>query len=132
MAIYNTDAVAVKMLLEAGANPHVNALGKSILFTAIRPVKQADVINHLLDYKVSPNTIGSLFTITYTPLGLAAGLGHHDIVKLLILRGANPKLELSILFGLVHITPKEIANVVGHDNIVLDRQLAEDRWSTPP
>jgi hypothetical protein len=132
MAICNTDAVAVKMLLEAGANPHVNAVGESILFTAIRNMQQVDVINHLLDYNVSSNTIGSLFTTTYTPLGVAAALGHHDIVKLLLLRGANPKLGLSILFGLVHITPKEIANVVGHDNIVLDLQLAEDRWSTTP
>jgi ankyrin repeat protein len=127
MAIYNTDAVAVKMLLEAGANPHVNAVGESILFAAIRNAQQIDAINHLLDYNVSPNTMGSLFGTIYTPLGVAAGLGYHDIVRLLLLRGANPKLGLSILFGLVHITPKQIARMVGYDNIVLELQLAEDR-----
>jgi hypothetical protein len=77
-------------LLEAGANPNKNIIPNQDLplFDAIRYGNIA-LIRLLLNYHADVNRHGEE---GHTPLSLALTMGHHDIVRLLLINKADPTL----------------------------------------
>lgn len=85
------DAEMLRFLVERGADPNLSdqaVSGWSPLLHAVH-VHQLGSVAALIDAGADPNRLSG---DGITPLMMAAGYGHTDMVQLLLRRGANPRI----------------------------------------
>lgn len=120
---FNSNMVAVKKFLEAGADP--NGISKSNeqwtrgspLMTALMVAIETgleDAVNVLLDYGADANARPRIRT-TRTALQFAAEIGNMDMVRLLLSRGADANSSASSRGG---ATVLQFAAMAGNCNMV--------------
>jgi ankyrin repeat protein len=89
LAARQGNSVAIRLLIDAGADIHVDAVNGPVLITAAFE-GQREIVEMLLDTGAEINATGSLWDDDETTaLMAAADRGHLDVVELLVERGAT-------------------------------------------
>lgn len=87
------NVATIRLLTSRGADPNLRDAAVNSWTPLLHAVHKAQPksIAALLDAGANPNATDAYGT---TPLMMAAGYGYTDIVKLLLARGANPRLSM--------------------------------------
>src|SRR5688572_19847039 len=129
-AIYHSPIAFIRTLLEIGADPNLDDhSGFPPLIAALschqvvpgstRRPDVAEIVASLLEFGADPDQRG---INDYTPLHMAASVGHADAVQILLKAGADPRLRTRIDD---YETARELAQKAGHKEIVAILAAAE-------